>query len=265
MAKKLLAGFFIVIIAGLGLLWYLGGRVENEELASKASLASRASNNLKGSEVLIEKRPTEDLNQNNQPDWADQLLGTKPSTPDETAVSLINQALEKKNAPLLPLEAYSTQTFTTYKLSDLLVNDQESATLMAAYAAGVKEIMTTYEQIGIGNEIELVLAVVEKGDQAAMTKLNETATRYQTSITQLLALKVPKSASGLHLNLITTLGRLAEGAAIMSQIESEPIVALSAAQMQTSRIKPALAAVGNLNIFFAAYGLPDDGQAGITS
>ena len=106
---------------------------------------------------------------------------------------------------------------------------------------------------------------MEKGDQAAVTKLSETTKRYQTSISQLLALEVPKSASGLHLNLVTTLSRLSEGAALMSQISSEPIVALSAAQMQTSRIKPALAAVGNLNIFFAAYGLPDDGQAGIAS
>ncbi len=214
---------------------------------------------------VIQKREKEDNNNNGQPDWADSLLGSKPTTANETAVDLIDQALTSKNEPLLPLEAYSGISLTNYKLSDLNITEQESKDLIATYAARVKEIMATYEQAGIGNEIDLVLAVVEKGDQAAVTKLSETTKRYQTSISQLLALEVPKSASGLHLNLVTTLSRLSEGAALMSQISSEPIVALSAAQMQTSRIKPALAAVGNLNIFFAAYGLPDDGQAGIAS
>ena len=135
---------------------------------------------------------------------------------------------------------------------------------MTAYANRIKEIMAVYEQVGIGNEINLVLAVVEKGDQTAVAKLVEATSRYQTSITQLLTVEVPKSASDLHLNLIATLGRLAEGAAIMSQITNEPVIALSATQMQTSRIKPLLAAVGNLNLFFLGHNLPDS-QAGITS
>lgn len=249
MAKKILALFVVVIIAGIGFLWFLGGKIK-----TPSATPNQTASTITGLPTPT-KRPIEDVNQNGKPDWTEALLGSKPSTPNESAVALVNQAIESKSAPLLPLETFSTQPLTTYQTSDLNLSADKSETAITAYASRVKQILAIYSTTGFGTEISLVLNVAEKGDQSSIAKLNETVRRYQLSVSELLALEVPANASLLHLNLINNLSHLAEGAALMSQIKSEPVMALSAAQMQTSRIKPTLAAIGNLNIFFSAYNL----------
>lgn len=213
------------------------------------------------------KRPLEDKNGNGVADWEEELLGSKEAersslNPNDYAAALIIEALKKKQAPLLPVDILPASPNKVYQLSDLKLMDLENELLLKEYGKTLAQIMSVYRSPGLGNELNLILEITEEGNQKARPGIVEAATRYKKTTDKLLGLTVPKSASQIHLNLINSLTRLSENAWLMTQINEEPALALGAAQLQTSRLRQALTAIANINLFFAGYNLGFENDEG---
>ena len=235
----------LLIVGGLWYLWYLGAP-EAQIVAQKPVTTE---DNLV--QPIIRLRPPADKNTNGLNDWEEKF------DQDEQAVSLIIEALERKQQPLLPVEALPISPNKTYQLSDLKLTDQESEPAFVEYSKKLTQIMSAYRDPGLGNELTLI-SEMANGDgvnQEIQPAISQSANRYNLSVNKLLTLAVPKSAGQLHLNLINNLSRLAENAWLMTKINEEPMIALSAAQLQPSRLRQMLANIGNINLFFAGHNL----------
>ena len=195
-------------------------------------------------------RPPEDKNRNNINDWEEKF------NRNDQSVAVVLEALKEKQQPLLAIGTLPISSSKIYRLSDLKLADQENELLLADYGRELVQIMSDYHKPSLGNELILVSEAVngnnEREIQGDIIKL---ANRYKISTNKLLALTAPRSAGQIHLNLINNLERLSENAWLMTQIYKEPIIALGAAQLQTSRLRQILTAIGNVNLFFAGHNL----------
>jgi hypothetical protein len=247
--KKLGVIIFVILllaVSGLSYLWYLGApKIPSTE--QKVAVKEIKGNNL--DQPII--RPTTDKNSNKVNDWEEKF------DENEQAVSLVLEALKEKRHPLLGMETLPMVSSKTYQLSDLKLTDQTSEPVIIEYGQKLTQIMSAYREPGLGDELTLISAMANGSDasQEKQQEIVKSANRYNLSINKLLALTVPKTAGQIHLNLINNLTRLAENAWLMTKINEEPMVALSAAQLQTSRLRQMLATIGNINLFFSGHNL----------
>mgnify|MGYP001619630665 CR=1 FL=1 len=253
--SRLIIIVFIIIIpilAGGGIfLWYIGGQTLNQTALKIAQTQTAAMTKNTQSQPAISLRPTVDANNNGTKDWEEKFYT------GEKSVSLVLQALEKKQEPLIPMDVLPVSTSKTYQLSDLQLADQADELSLTNYGTEIMEIMSVYRSPGLGNEITMILGAANDGDvtQNIQSVITKSADRYETSADKLLALIAPRSAGQIHLNLINNLMRLSENARLMAQINEEPVIALGAAQLQTNRLRQMLVNINNVNLFFAGHNL----------
>lgn len=240
----------VIILAGL---WYLGGLIP--ETGNSAAVRVGDSSTFLPQPAL---KPLVDADKSGGADWKEELeQEAASSSADTRAVTLVVNALEKKVAPLLPPELSATPAYKPYRLSDLKLIETEDVATIDDYGRQVAKIMSVFNNPGLGNEIGLTIAMAEGEREVTSTlpDLNLALLRYHQSITDLLTVTAPKSASQIHLNLINALGRLEHNTKLMIKINNEPMVALAAADLQPGRIKNILTDIRNLNLFFTMRGV----------
>ncbi len=235
---------FILLLLAWGL-WYVGGQkvVYNYQIREL------------GAEVALVDKPiqlkTADRNSNNIADWQERVLPPKLIAGNEIS-ALVLGALNQKKNPLLPTETVPASKKLTYNLSDLKIIDETNELALTAYAKSLVNIMSTYHSPGLGHEVTVALKMSSTGvNQAAMAEIEQAIARYQKTTADLLALAVPKAAAQIHLNLINDLALLSKNAWVMTKLETEPIVALSAVQIQTNYLRKFLNTITNTNLFFS--------------
>ncbi len=246
--KKLGVIIFVILLLAVGGLWYLWYLGAPKTFPSKQNFVAVKTNL---NQPAIRVRPTEDTNNNGTNDWTEKFYG------GEKNVSLVLQALEKKQGPLIPMEVLPVPTNKTYQLSDLQLTNQTDELSFTNYGTEIMQIMSDYRSPSLGNELTMILDVTNGGKttQDIQSEITKSADRYKMSAGKLLALAVPRSAGQIHLNLINNLTRLSENARLMAQVNDEPIIALSAAQLQTNRLRQMLANINNVNLFFSGHNL----------
>ncbi len=252
--KKWIGLILLVLISAIGGLWYLGGSIRRAPTAVTGSLA------LVGAAPTIElprpaPRPVEDRNQNGTADWEEEFYAGQKTTAREPIVGVVFDALKAKRAPLLPIEVLPDAPSRVYELADLRLGDSNTRDALTTYGRRLMAIMSRYRSPGLGHELALLAQAVENSQPENLSGLVAAATRYQTTLDELLALVVPSDLGQIHLNLLNALNRLAENAKLMAKLEAEPIIALGAAELQPRRLRQALSAIGNVNLFFASHNL----------
>lgn len=261
--KKLGIIIFIILILAvftLSGLWYLGGQKNQYQYIAPPLITARTEPPLPAIRQFEEEKFYESLispNPEAPPDQPDQ---------DVLAANLVINALKKKQAPLLPLEILPAARAPNrlYQLNDLRLENLTSGPLLTEYGQKLAQIMSVYRSPGLGSELTRLAEVTEAGNQESLNGISAAVARYQTTIKQLLALTVPETAGQIHLNLINSLARLMENAKLMTRINEEPLLAMGAAQLQTSRLRQILTDIGNVNLFFAGNILSSENKTGKT-
>lgn len=253
MFKKLFIGGGVFVVACLVILWVIGGKNLQTSILKTSLLA------LSNKEEGPVKKAVVDQDGDKIPDWEEEYRGTDPTKPnilgdtnaDEAALTLVRRAQEQKTEPLVSVDNFTGQGAKVYVLSDLNLVDKSEADFIKLYGQNLSHILASFKNPGIGYELPLTLETAEAGKNH-VEELTLAANRYFQIIDALVALDTPKSAEQIHLNLINTLSKLGYSAILMSQIETEPTLALAAANFQTSNLRQFLQDIASVNLFFAA-------------
>ncbi len=268
MFKKLLIVLVILVGGSLGGLWYLGGRTlpaPGEEVGLRAAVSNIATS-------LPTKKKVLDQDGDKIPDWQETLKGTDPLNadsdgdrlpdnqepvinPEDHALRIVVNAATKKDTPLLPIDDLTSGIARRYSLEDLNLVGENSEAFLMEYGKNMAKIMSAFIEPGIGYEAALTLEAVETGNTDLVEEINPAITRYQTAINQLRALPTPETAGAIQLNLVNSLSRLLSDSTLMAELETEPTLAMGAANMQSSHLRQLITALGTLNFFFAGHNL----------
>ncbi|MEK7505192.1 MAG: hypothetical protein AAB589_02845 [Patescibacteria group bacterium] len=272
--KKLVVGLGLMVVISVWSLWFIGGRsapkLENNFLMTKKV------------PPLAKFKPT-DQDQDKLADWEETLWGTNPNKPDSDGdgvadgaeVSLgrdpsqstnqplevnakllaqVHEASQNREAPLINSEVFWPKQ-TTYQISDLHLLSSATQPQIRAYGLEVAEIMRQSWPTGEENELVLALNFIENGENQTLTKLEERVTAYKNTSQTLLNLAIPQTAAQNHLNLVNAITNLTQNSLLMAQIESEPAIALAAAELHPTKLEGFFTAINNLNFFLMANGL----------
>ncbi len=131
-------------------------------------------------------------------------------------------------------------------LSTQKSEDRES---VSAYAAAITQALSSYNQKG-DNEAELMVAALDTRDQAKVIALANAQTMYQGIVVKLEAIAVPKSALPIHTLLVTSLKQMIYLLGPMSQVLTEPVLALQASEVYLKANAQFFIALNALNQYF---------------
>ena len=194
-----------------------------------------------GAEISASRNP--------QKTGLDNLVGSK-----DRLQALVRNAMQNADRPLTaatgPLPA-----LLGYQKSDLTLEPAETVASLNAYAAGLRQILTSFAQSG-GSQAPLqLLAYLQQGQTAALTELTANLDPHLTLTERLLALSTPASAATKQLDLVNRAAYLAELVFLMSRVTEEPLLAARAGQDYPTKLLEFLDATRRLDVYFNARGI----------
>lgn len=274
MSRKIFwtAFFLIIIVSGFFLfLWWRGNRALERQAATQAaeeqSLASDEDNDgLAGWEEDLwhTDRHRSDTDGDNVLDGEEVRLGRDPriagpgdelSQPADQAIILASKSIADKQAPLEQLDLGKLNKHN-YALVDLKLVAQENAQTRAAYQQGIDKILLDYGKNLTSDENAAMYQVMKNGDPEALATIQASQRNIQTTLSRLLLMKVPVSASFLHLNLVNSLARLSQIIYNMSIVSTEPLLAGQSAERRTQEYLGVISSIAAINRYLTKPIIP---------
>lgn len=184
----------VVLLLVIGLLWKMGN---DNKTSPKTSL---------GKQINTEEVSLEDQVKNIQ-----NLVLTKIAQ-DGTLTEFKTSSLPKN-----------------YQSSQLKTVNLENREVIKAYASAISSTLSDYDKPR-DNEAGLVIKAIDNKDASLLIPLITSKAKYEATVKSLSVMKVPKSASSIHLVIINSLQKMSSLLTLMQQALSEPALALQASQ-----------------------------------
>ncbi len=143
----------------------------------------------------------------------------KAGTPidEKTQTILITNLLQNKSLQ---------NTHKTYTSSDIKNITTNTATAMRNYGNRLGRILVADSPKASQNEIVIIEKALTSGNQSDIQQLNPIINGYNTIITNLISVTVPKNALTLHIHLINDISRVRDDIQDMSTTFNDPVKAL---------------------------------------
>lgn len=263
MSRKLIWVALCFVAAGtlfVVFLWWRGSRqIATQEAATLAAedsfMKDEDGDGLAGWEEDLWRtdRKKSDTDGDNVLDGEEVKLGRNPrqagddqtATPEDKAILVTTNALATKQAPLVRL-ATSDVNKSNYTLVDLKLIPGESAQTLATYKSAMTKLIADYTRGLPGDEQEAMYQVMD-GDTTAAILLQNSRQHIQTTLSKALVMPVPVSASLLHLNFVNSLASLGQIIYNMSQVTSEPLLAVESVQVRNQKYLNVISTISALD------------------
>ena len=188
------------------------------------------------------------------------------------------QSIPVPPQPLSPEEQAAADEQTYFKLapekvsSDLYSIDVQTSPdeLLHAYGLEIVKALAPITSIDRGNEPELMLAVIQKGTtgktKTEIAQLQLDAQAFKTAQVELMKVAVPPEAAQTHLQLVNSMGTLAQLVTNMSQADKNPVLAVASGNQYTLASTRLLKIIGSVNKIFDDRGIvfADSEKANVT-
>lgn len=244
MRQKILIGGTIILLAGIWLLWFVGGKALDKKMAS----------------ALPEKIAQIDTDQDGLADWEEVLWQTdknnpdtdgdgtsdgeeitasrdpKKAGPDDTITNpadrvnaLTRNAIADKDTPLISDPSVQTSSVDLYRLDNVKIASDETKATITKYRDEFRQALRTYMEkmaLNSADEVELLVNFVEKNDVKSLSELNASKNNHQELLNTLIRMEVPKSAAIIHLAILNSLKQAMMIISQMTQVTTEPLLAM---------------------------------------
>jgi hypothetical protein len=168
-----------------------------------------------------------------------QQSGTKITA--DNANQIASDYLKNKTLPNISARQYSA--------ADLSLTDSDP-THLANYRDAITAVFGKYWPSGNTNELYIMQQAFTNSDTNALTGLSTIISAYQNTLSNTLALSVPKLAVSLHLNVINSLSTYIETLKMIQSAYTDPLsglVGLNAYQNNQANVWVSLT---NLRVYF---------------
>lgn len=117
-------------------------------------------------------------------------------------------------------------------LTPLEIDSAQSSKILKRYGSEIKAALVPFTNAERPNEVELMLAILEKGSAATEETATLSALQKENEfiVSQLAAIAVPVNAKETHLALVDAFARRAQLTANMRDVLTDPIRAVASAQ-----------------------------------
>jgi len=161
----------------------------------------------------------------------------------------IDRAISTELAKTGTTSSRALQTAKPYTNNNLIISYNISPTALRAYGLKVVEALKPLDNKNEG-AIAIMLDILQTGDRSQVQKITDQAMATKKALADLLKISTPKTASTVHLALITALSRNSATLSDMTTILDHPSIALQAADLYRVQSLDFLKAVNRLNQFF---------------
>lgn len=139
-----------------------------------------------------------------------------------------------------------------YAAPDLKIAASENPASIKKYGNDVATAMIKNITQGSQNEAVLLTSYLDKNGPADLKKLRDSAENYKKLTLALLSITVPLSAVDAHLSLVNSINFFGKSIEGMTQVDTDPIVALVSLKNYTLGPKKIQSSLNNLISYFAA-------------
>lgn len=265
MRKKILIGGTIILVAGIWLLWFLGGK----------ALENRSATG------LPEKVTQVDTDKDGLADWEEALWHTDKNNPDtdndgssdgaEIAVSrdpkkagpddiitnptdrvsiLTRNAVMGSDIPPLELPAETVAARQTNPLGQLTIIDPETANTPTFYGNSMTEAVRPYLETQTENMSGVLLRYVNYGNPNDLTLIKKAATGAKQATENLRSVSVPKSIAETHQQFVEHLVKSSQLLDNMANIQNDPLLATQSSQQYLLEYLYTTKALLDINQYF---------------
>lgn len=260
----------IIVAGGVGLLWYVGSK----------SLTNQTNNDL--GFIKISQKDTDN---DGLSDPEETLWGSNPDNPDTnndgiadgnsiqknidpvktgnqpiTGVNgriqaLVQNALTKKSAPLVDISPTKLPTTLVFTEKDLNITTTETVATITKYRDDIRSALKTYLLAATGKETESLIDFIDNGAESALISITLEENKYLNLLKALADITIPRSAAAIHLTMLNSLSKTVELIYYMTEIKSEPLLAIKSSQRLFSQRAEFLASLVPINNYFTERGV----------
>ncbi len=277
-STKIVVLILVILIAG-GTFFF----VKNSDALWKSTIFDRGASdaNDNGGIVVVSGEGSSQSPAQSEGNWQDTLNKIVPnsggignnseSMTDKLASGIIAKAPQLQSPDGTPIDSQSTQDVvnsvikglpegdvaSTHTLQELSIINDSSAGALKTYGDSLASVFITYSKklADVGYEITIVENVVNTNDDSGLTKLVVIENLYKNMIHDLMAIKVPKDAEKIHLNLVNVYEVAVSSIRDMESVVSDPakgLVGISRYRVASQIIQTNIV---NLNSLFKARGV----------
>lgn len=238
----------LVALAALcvGALWYLGDRSLTDKTASELGFVRIEQKDTDGDglsdalETLWHTNPENpDTNEDGVSDGNSIEQNLDPVKPGNIQITdsteriqaLVQNALTKKNAPLISVSPTVLPDILTFKDSDLNITNTETVASITKYRDDVRVALRAYFGQAAGGETENLVRFLDSGDESALIALRGEEQKVVNLLNELAKITVPQSAVSNYLVMINSLGRVVQYTHYLADLKNEPLLAIKASQL----------------------------------
>jgi hypothetical protein len=140
-----------------------------------------------------------------------------PTISQQDAINIATKTISEVDIP---------ENKQKYTIKDIILSDTETK---ESYRKSIEDIVyKNSPKIKLENELTIVKKALETQKQSDITKLDPIIKAYSGILTDLLKIKVPRSATGVHIVFINTLFHMNKTLKDMRNIFDDPVVGYSA-------------------------------------
>jgi len=271
--KKILIGGGIILVAGIWLLWFLGGKALDKKMASalpeKIAQIDTDKDGLADWEEVLWKtnKNNSDTDGDGTSDSAEIAAGRDPkkagpddaiTNPADRVNALARNAISGKNEPLVSDPATQTGSENFFRLDNIKVASNETKATITKYRDGIRQALGTYTikmAINSADEVELLVNFVEKNDAKSLSELNASKNNHQELLDTLIGMEVPKGAAIIHLAILNSLKQTTMIISQMTQATIEPLLAMKSSLLLHQQRGEWYTEMIPLNNYFLAQGI----------
>jgi hypothetical protein len=137
----------------------------------------------------------------------------------------------------------------------LIITTTETVATITKYRDDLRQVLRTYLTTVTGTEPESLIKFIEQGDESALVAINVENSKYLNLLRELSKIVIPKSAAEPYLALLNSLVSITENLYYMTQIKTEPVLALKSSQILPIKKYEFLTLLVPINDYFIQRGL----------
>lgn len=260
----------IIVAVGVGLLWYLGSKSLTEQTNNtlgfiKISQKDTDSDGLSDAEEAFWGTDINNPDTNNdgvadgnsiQKNIDPVKTGNAPiEGVDNRIQALVRNAITNKGAPLVDISPTKLPATLVFAENNLRITKVEDLASITKYRDEIRVALKTYLLNTTGQETKSLLDFINTGNESALLAITTEKNKYLNLLKALTSITVPQSAATTHLAMLNSLSKITELIHYMTEVKSEPLLALKSSQAIFPQRDAFLASLVPLNNYFVERGL----------
>lgn len=266
MRKKILIGGAIILVAGIWLLWFVGGRTANNTNggtngSQKIVAADADSDGLPDWEEALWKTDSKnpDTDGDGATDGAEVLASRDPkvagpndelTNPADRLQVLTRNALATNDEPILEPPAEVIAARIANPLGPLTIINLEASSTAQVYGLAFVAAIKPYLESQTEYMPKVLLRYTNEGNEADISTLVVATVGSAKALENLRSVAIPKSIAEAHTRFVEHLAKVNELLVGMSLIKTEPLLALQSGQQYMLEYAQATKALLEINQYF---------------